>query len=108
MADGTLGQPSPAYDAFRVSCSADPTYTPASTPPIFVDNASRQVLALDSEADTFFGLLPGTNGTGPAMRRKCVPDDFTWISSDCRRARGVYSVPSDRSDELQTNPWSGR
>lgn len=83
-------------------------FTPASTPPIFVDRGTRQVLALDAEADRFYGLAPGTNGTGAAMRRACVPSDYVWLSSDCRPARGVLLVPSGSSDELETNPWSGR
>lgn len=85
-----------------------PEFTPASTPPIYVDRASRQVLSLEPEADRFYGLLPGTNGTGPAMRRACVPADFTWLASDMKQARGVLLVPSDQSDELNTNPWSGK
>jgi hypothetical protein len=83
--------------------------TPASSPAIFVDHTSKHVLSLEPAGDVFFGLLPGTNGTAAITRRKCgAPDDYTWHSSDCRRARGVFSVPSGRSDELQTNPWSGR
>jgi hypothetical protein len=85
------------------------TFSPASEPGVFIDHQSKQVLSLEPDGDTFYGLLPGTNGTGPAMRRRCAPAGYTWFSArDCRPARGVFSVPSGRSDELQTNPWSGR
>lgn len=86
----------------------DPQFTPASTPPIFISPAERRVLSLDRDADRFFGLEPGTNGTGPAMRRACVPADFTWLDSSGKPARGVYLQPSDTSDGINTNPWSGR
>lgn len=81
-----------------------PTVTPASTPQIYVDHAAKQVLSLEEEGDTFFGLLPGTNGTGPAMRRKCVPDGYVWLTSRCKRALGVYSVPTNTSEEIP-NHW---
>jgi len=85
-----------------------PEFTPASTPPIYVEHATRRVLSLEPEGDRFYGLEPGTNGTGPAMRRAVVPPGYTWLDSSGKPARGVFSVPSDHSDELQTNPWSGR
>lgn len=87
---------------------AAPVHAPDPTPPIYVEHTTRRALALDRDADVFFGLLPGTNGTGPAMRRACVPEGYAWLTSDMRPARGVLLVPSSDSDSLQTNPWSGR
>jgi hypothetical protein len=87
----------------------DVQFFPATTPGVFVDHNAHQVLSLEPEGDVFYGLIPGTNGTAAITRRLCAaPDGYEWIASDCRKARGVFVVPSNRSDGYQTNPWSGR
>ena len=78
------------------------------TPLITVAPLAGRVYSLTPEADVLFGLLPGTNGTGPAMRRALAPEGYTWVTSDGRQARGPLLVPSNLSDEMNTNPWSGR
>ncbi len=80
---------------------------PAKFPACTLDTVSRIARAADAEADVFFGLLPGTNGTGPTMRRAHVPADFRWVTSKGKPASGIYLVPSDQSDDMNTNPWSG-
>jgi hypothetical protein len=84
-------------------------FFPASTPSLFIDHEARQVLSLESAGDVFYGLTPGTNGTAATCRRLCAaPAGYEWIASDCRKARGVFIVPSSRTGGYVTNPWSGR
>ena len=108
MPDGSFEFPHSTRDVSRAEHAEFHGYTPASTPKIVIEHTSRRVMSLTLEGDRFYGLLPGTNGSGPTMRRACVPDGYVWLTSEGDRARGVYLVPSDTSDELQTNPWSGR
>lgn len=93
----------PPDGSFQFPIDAD-VYTPASTPPIFVSAAERAVLSLDPEGDRFYGLLPGTNGTGPTMRRACVPADYQWLTSEGKPALGPTLVPTADSDLVQ-NQW---
>lgn len=58
---------------------------------------------LTREADEFFGLLPGTNGTAATTRRELYAPGASWVRSDGRAAVGVTMVPS--STQVFRNPW---
>lgn len=71
-----------------------------------IDHQTRTVRPLDAEGDEHFGLAIGTNGTGPAMRRKSAPEGFTWLRHDGRPATGIYLQGSGFSLTWR-NPWDG-
>lgn len=74
-----------------------------------VDYVTREVRALEREADAYYGLEPGTNGTGAIMRRMGIGEpDYRWIRFNGRPAVGVTLIPTNTSDNLTSNPWSGK
>lgn len=60
----------------------------------------------DRDADAFYGLLPGTNGTAAACRRELVAPGCKWVCSDGSPAKGVLSIPP--AVPSFRNPWGGR
>lgn len=68
---------------------------------IFEGNTVRPT---DADGDVFFGLVSGTNGTGPALRRTLVAQvGLTWLCSDGRRAVGTLLIPT--GNVYTENPW---
>lgn len=47
---------------------------------IIIDNQSQTARPADAEGDVWYGLLSGTNGTGPAMRRALAAPGLRWVT----------------------------
>jgi hypothetical protein len=92
-----------------------PPHVPFSMPvTLGVDGLCRTIQPERPEGDAFFGLELGTNGTAAAARRLAVErahhvaGGFVWLRANGKPATGLQFVPSDRSDNYEANPWSGR
>lgn len=55
------------------------------------------------DGDQFYGLEPGTNGSGAAMRRRVVAEGLHWVRHNGSAATGLLLVPSSRATWV--NPW---
>jgi len=60
---------------------------------------------IDEEADRFFGVERGTNGTAAAMRRELAAPGARWQTSDGRPALSLTLVAAGN---VWRNPWSGQ
>lgn len=73
------------------------------------DHVTRTVQPLDRDGDEHFGLAPGTNGTGPEMRRTCtpIPAGYTWRRHDGSHALGVLVSPG-AAERAGLGEWRSR
>ncbi len=78
----------------------------------YIINPASKVITTESrDADDFYGLVPGTNGTAATCRRALVegtitePATYRWVRSTGHRATGISYVPSDCSDADYSSPW---
>ncbi len=82
------------------------------------DPGKRTLTPINGDADAFFGLRPGTNGTAATMRRAVVEAHYRgtetgsgpmhWVRADGARPTGINLVPNSCSDTRFTDPWSGK
>lgn len=76
---------------------------------LVVDAQAKTITSTNSESDSFYGLISGTNGTAAQCRRLLVEQQFRatgfqWVRSGGRCASGLTLVPTDHSNTY-VNQW---
>lgn len=75
---------------------------------VVVDAEAKTVRPANADADAYYGLGPGTNGTAAITRRAAAaPEGFTWVRSDGTPATGLNYLPGQRNPMNIPSPWSG-
>lgn len=72
-----------------------------------INHSTRTVQPNSSEADDYYGLALGSNGTAAQGRRASAPEGYTWLRADGAPAYGITLTPSANSDTEFVNPWTG-
>lgn len=81
---------------------------PPSDTTVVIDHVKRTIRPSSVDADDYFGLALGTNGTAAICRRALVePKGYRWLRARGAIALGVTLVPTARSEHHYVNPWTG-
>lgn len=91
----------------------DAAIDPLEQHPCTVDSSTATIRPQTPRGDDFYGLAYGTNGTAAIFRRALVELNISggvplrWVRANGKPAAGVNYVPTENSNLIHTDPWSG-